>query len=206
MVFENITVGNIGLTDALRGLLIVGIGIFLGLASKYFIKKIAKSTVYPSVRKNSPGSYKRTVSGVNLSAEIVQWSIVIVFILQALTALNIFLFEEILKNMAGFIPKLSIAVIIFIIGFLISGILSRSIENSDIVWSKTLSRIFNVVFIFAVILSALEVIGIMLTPFLYIFVSVLFGIALAFALAIGIGLGLALKPEITKIINSFKKK
>jgi len=62
------------------------------------------------------------------------------------------------------------------------------------------------VFIFAIILSALEVIGIKLTPFLYIFVSILFGITMAFALAIGIGLGLALKPEITKIINSFKKK
>ena len=108
--------------------------------------------------------------------------------------------------MAGFIPKLAIAIIIFIVGLLISGVLSRNIENSEIVWRGVLSKIFSAVFIFAVILSALEVIGILLTPFLYLFVSVLLAIALAFALAVGIGFGLALKPEITKIISSFKKK
>ena len=206
MVFDNLMIGNIGATDVVKVVIVITLGIVLGWFSKYFIKKIAKKIVYPGVRRDSPKSYKRTVSGVNLSAEIVQWAILIVFIFQALSILNVFLFQELLKNMVNFIPKVAIAIIIFIVGLLISGILSRSIENSNLIWSKILSKIFNIVFIFAIILSALEVIGIKLTPFLYIFVSILFGITMAFALAIGIGLGLALKPEITKIINSFKKK
>jgi len=206
MVFDNLMIGNIGATDVVKVVIVITLGIVLGWFSKYFIKKIAKKIVYPGVRRDSPKSYKRTVSGVNLSAEIVQWAILIVFIFQALSILNVFLFQELLKNMVNFIPKVAIAIIIFIVGLLISGILSRSIENSNLIWSKILSKIFNIVFIFAIILSALEVIGIKLTPFLYIFVSILFGITMAFALAIGIGVGLALKPEITKIINSFKKK
>ena len=77
---------------------------------------------------------------------------------------------------------------------------------SDIIGGPILTKIFTIVFISATILSALEIIGIRLTPFLYIFISGLFGIMFTIALAIGIGFGLALKPEITKIINSFKKK
>jgi len=206
MVLDNLMIGNVGVTEVIKVAVIILMGALLGLFSKYFIKKIAKAIIYPGVRKNSPRSYKRVVSGINLSAEMVQWAIVLVFIFQALSILNVFLFQELLINIAHFVPKLAIAVIIFIVGFLIAGILSRSIENSDIIGSLVLSKIFGIVFISATILSALEIVGIRLTPFLYIFISGLFGIVLAIALAIGIGLGLALKPEITRIINSFKKK
>ena len=206
MVFDNLMVSNVGVTEAIKVGIIIILGLVLGWFSKYFIKKIAESVIYPGVRRESPRSYKRTVSGVNLSAEIVQWSIVLVFIFQALAVLNISLFGEILKNAAIFIPKIAVAVIIFIVGLLVTGILSRNIENSDVIGSFVLAKIFTIVFISATILSALEIIGIHLTPFLYVFISGLFGIVLAVALAIGIGFGLALKPEITKIINSFKKK
>ncbi len=206
MVLDNLITGNIGTAEIIKVAVIIFLGIILGWFSKYFIKKIAKNVVYPGVRRESPKSYKRTVSGVNLSAEIVQWAVILVFIFQGLAILNISLFGEILNNAAVFIPKIAIAVIIFIIGLLVTGIFARNIENSDIIGNSILAKIFTIVFISATILSALEIIGIRLTPFLYIFVSGLFGIFLAIALAIGIGFGLALKPEITKIINSFRKK
>ena len=206
MVFDNLIANNIGVPEMIKVLTIVVLGIVLGWLSKYFINRLAKSVIYPGVRRDSPKSYKRTVSSVNLSAEIVQWSIILIFIFQALDVLNVSLFGEILKNAAIFIPKIAVAVIIFIIGLMITGIFSRNIENSDIIGASVLSKIFTIVFISATILSALEIVGIRLTPFLYVFISGLFGIVFAIALAIGIGFGLALKPEITKTINSFKKK
>jgi hypothetical protein len=206
MVFDNLIVNNIGTSEAIKIVMIVALGVIFGIFSKYFVKRIAKSVIYPSIRKESPKSYKRTVSGVNLSAEIVQWAIILVFIFQALAILNISLFSEILNNIAIFIPKIAMAVITFIVGLLITGILARKIENSDMIGSPILTKVFSTVFISATILSALEIIGIRLTPFLYIFISGLFGIMFTIALAAGIGFGLALKPEITKIINSFKKK
>lgn len=206
MVFDNLVISNVGAAEAIKVAIIIVLGIVLGVFSKYFIKKVAKSVIYPSVRRDSPKSYKRTVSGVNLSAEIVQWAIILVFIFQALTVLNISLFGEIVKNASVFIPKIAIAVIIFIVGLLVTGILARNIENSDVIGATILAKIFTIVFISATILSALEIVGIELTPFLYVFISGLFGIVFAIALAIGIGFGLALKPEISKMINSFKKK
>jgi len=206
MELDNLITNNIGASEAIEASAIIVLGIILGWFSKYFIKKIAKGVIYPGVRRDSPKSYKRTVSGVNLSAEIVQWAIILVFIFQALAVLNISLFGDILSNIAIFVPKIATAVIIFIIGLLVTGILSRNIENSDIIGNSVLSMIFTVVFISATILSALEIVGIRLTPFLYVFAFGLFGVVFAVALAIGIGFGLALKPEITKIINSFKKK
>jgi len=110
MVFDNLMIGNIGATDVVKVVIVITLGIVLGWFSKYFIKKIAKKIVYPGVRRDSPKSYKRTVSGVNLSAEIVQWAILIVFIFQALSILNVFLFQELLKNMVNFIPKVAIAI------------------------------------------------------------------------------------------------
>ena len=206
MAFDNLIISGIGVSEAIKVAIIIVLGIVLGIFSKYFIKRIAKSVIYPGVRRDSPKSYKRTVSGVNLSADIVQWAIILVFIFQALTVLNISLFGEIIKNAAIFIPKIAVAMIIFIVGLLVTGILARSIENSDVIGSSVLAKIFSIVFISATILSALEIVGIELTPFLYVFISGLFGIVFAVALAIGIGFGLALKPEITKMINSFKKK
>jgi len=206
MALDNLITGNIGAAEAIKVVIIIVLGVVLGWFSKFFIKKVAKNVVYPGVRRGSPKSYKRTVSGVNLSAEIVQWAIILVFIFQALAVLNISLFGDILDNAAVFIPKIAIAVIVFIIGLLVTGILARNIENSGVIGSAVVAKIFTIVFISATILSALEIVGIRLTPFLYIFAFGLFGIVLAVALAIGIGLGLALKPEITKIINSFNKK
>jgi hypothetical protein len=206
MALDTILSGNVGTPDIIRAVIIIALGLVFGGFSRYLIKKLAKTFVYPGVRKESPKSYKRAVSGVNLSAEIVQWTIVLVFILQALAVLNISLFGDILNNATVFIPKFALAVIIFIIGFLITGIFARSIENSDIIGSSAIAKAFTIIFVSATILSALEIVGIRLTPFLYVFVSGLFGIIFAIALAVGIGMGLALKPEITRIINSFKKK
>ena len=89
MGLDNLIIGNVGTTEMIKVAVIIVLGIILGWFSKYFIKKIAKSVVYPGVRRESPKSYKRTVSGVNLSAEIVQWAIVLVFIFQALAVLEI---------------------------------------------------------------------------------------------------------------------
>jgi len=206
MALDDLVISNVGAVEAIKVAVIIILGIVLGWFSKYFIRKVAKGFVYPGVRKNSPRSYKKTISGVELSSEIVQWAIILVFIFQALSILNISLFGEILKNAVIFIPKIASAIIIFIVGLLITGIIARNIENSDVIGGEVLSKLFSVVFISATILSALEIIGIRLTPFLYVFVSGLAGIVLAVALALGISFGLAMKPEITKIINSFKKK
>jgi hypothetical protein len=206
MEFETLIIQNIGFVGILKILLILGIGILLGVLLKLFIGKLAKSLIYPGVRRNSPKSYKRVVSGVNLSSQAVLWFVILIFLFQALSVLNISFFDEIIISLARFLPKLGIAAIVFAVGFLISGILSRGIENSNFIGHHAIAKAFNVIFVTATALSALEIINIRLTPFLYLFLIGLFAIALGVAITVGIAFGLALQPEVTKIINSFKKK
>jgi len=206
MVFENLAMSGISSEEIIKAILLLAGGIILAVLIKLFIKKIAKKIIYPWVRNNSMGSYKRAVSGGNLVAGVIQWLIIFLFIFQALSIFQIYLLDEILRLSIEFLPKLGVAFLICVIGFLISSIISRSIKDIDLDGSKIIAKIFNIIFITATILAALEAINVKVTSFLYIFVAGLFSISLAIAIAIGIAFGLALKPEITKIVNGFKKK
>ncbi|HUS49590.1 MAG TPA: hypothetical protein VMZ91_05460 [Candidatus Paceibacterota bacterium] len=204
--YDNFSVPDIGSGGWFKVALLIAVGIIVGLVVKFFIKKIAKITIYPWIRKSNPGSYKRTVSGTNLVAEILQWVIIILFVFQALSIFKIFLLEELLKLSISFVPKLALGFLIIILGLVISNIISRKIRDMEFDRNELVAKIFSMMFIAAVVLSALEVIGVMLTPFLYVFIAGLFAVALALAIMIGIAFGLALKPEITRIIKDIKKK
>jgi hypothetical protein len=204
-ILENIQIPVIGLSEIIRVIGLILLGVIIGMGVSFFMKKISKSLIYPWIRKTSPESYKKTVSGVNFSSEIIKWIIIFLFIFQALSVFNIFLLEEILRLSIIFIPKLTIGFLIFIIGFIISAIISRKIRDLDFNRSSLVGNVFNIIFITATILSALEVIDVRLTAFLYMFAAGLLAIALGFAIAIGIAFGYALKPEITKIINNLNK-
>ena len=205
MVLEELGIPTLTAAEWFKIVLLIVIGVIVGGGVKFFIKRIAKVTLYPWVRKSSPSSYKSTVSGVELTASIVQWMIIILFIFQALSIFQIFLLQEILLLSVDFLPKFIVAFFILIIGLLITGIISRKIRNMDFKRSEIISKVFSIIFMTATILSALEVVGIQVTAFLYLFIALLLTAGLAIAIAVGVSFGLALRPEITKLINDIKK-
>jgi len=206
MDFENFILSEIGTQGLAKLIIIIILGIFLGLILKYFIKQIGKYFIYPHVRKSSPGSYKRTVSGVNLIATIVQWIIISLFVIQSLSIFEIYLFEEILRLSIAFIPKIAIAFLIFVVGLIITNIFSRKIKDLDFKKSNLIASIFEIIFISATILSALEFVGIRLTAFIELFKISLYTLGIIIAITIGIGLGFALKPQIVKFIKEIEKE
>jgi hypothetical protein len=206
MDFENFILSGIGTQGLAKLIIIIILGIFLGLILKYFIKQIGKYFIYPRVRKSSPGSYKSTVSGVNLIATIVQWVIISLFVIQSLSIFEIYLFEEILRLSIAFIPKIAIAFLIFVVGLIITNIFSRKIKDLNFEKSNLVASIFEIIFISATILSALEFVGIRLTAFIELFKISLYTLGIIIAITIGIGLGFALKPQIVKFIKEIEKK
>jgi len=206
MNFENFIPTEIGTQGLAKLVITIVLGVLLGLILKYFIKKIGKYFIYPQVRKSSPSSYKSTVSGVNLTATIVQWIIISLFVVQSLSIFKIYLFEEILRLSVDFIPKIAIGFLIFIIGLIITNIFSRKIRDLDFEKSDLVARIFEIIFISATILSALEAVEIRLTAFIELFKISLYTLGITLAIAIGIGLGFALKPQIVKFIKEIEKK
>ena len=204
-LLEKLDFASLGSLELLKVFFILIIGIVLGVGLKYLLLKIARTFFYPWIRKSSPGSYKRTVSGVNLTSQIIQWGTIIIFIFQALSVFQIFLLQEIVRLSLLFIPKLAISLIIILVGLIISSIISRKISDLEFKNSELIAKVFSTFFISATILSALEVIDVKVTAFLYLFIATLLAVVLAVAIAFGIAFGMALKPEVSKLISNLKK-
>jgi hypothetical protein len=204
-ILESLNFASVSPAEWLKVIFILVIGIVLGAGIKYLIIKTAKVIFYPWIRKSSPGSYKRAVSGVNLISRIIQWGIIILFVFQALSVFQIFLLQEIIRLSLSFLPKMAISVLIIIVGLIISSIISRKISDLEFKNSELLAKIFSIFFISATILSALEVVDVKVTAFLYLFIAALLSVVLAIAIAIGIAFGIALRPEISKLLSNLKK-
>jgi hypothetical protein len=206
MDFAEIFATGISPIDMFKVALIVVIGILLGIFAKFVIKKIAKISIYPGIRKNSPGSYKGVVSGVELSGSIVMWLIIASFIFQALSIFKISLLNQILERSIDFFPRLIIGLLIFIVGMIIVNIISRQIRDMNFKHNNVIAKITSIILIFAIVLSALEAVGIKATPFIELFKAGIYTLGIIIAITIGIGLGFALRPEINRFVKELKKQ
>jgi hypothetical protein len=205
-MLENFSISQIGYPEYVKVLIIILVGFLVGFLVKLTILKLSEKTLYIFVRKYHPKTYKSLVSLVQLVSNIVQWIIIFLFLFEALSVFQIYLLNEIVRLSVLFLPKLAIASIILIIGGLVASIISQKIKESDLIGKEIISTTFVFVFMFAVILSALEVIDIKLTPIQDLFRALVYSFGFAVALAIGISFGLALKPEIEKLIKKISKK
>lgn len=205
MILEKISY-TIDYALLLKFLFILGIGILIAVLVKILIKKFSARLIYPQIRKSSIKSYRRTQSMINLTSSIIQWFIIFIFLMEAVSVFEISLMNQLIIRIGNFLPNLIVAFVIIIIGIIISNAISKKILDLDFNKSKLVAKIFEIFFISAVILSSLEVIGIELGPFRDIFRAGIYAFTISFALAIGIGLGLALKPEFEKVIEMVKKK
>jgi len=206
MIFENIVISDTSFREIFTFFITIVVGIFISIIARFLIKRLANILIYPPVRKSSPKNYKKAINIVNITTLIVQWVIIFIFIFQALSVFKIFIFQEIVRISIGIMPKLVIALFIIVIGIILNAIFSKKILEINFENNILVSKIFGFVFMFAVVLSALEVVNIKLTPFMELFKVFLYTIGLALAIGIGLALGHALKPELETIINNIKKK
>jgi len=192
--------------EPIKAVGIIVIGLIIAWIFSFIIKKIAKHFIYPSVRKNSPESYKNTINGVNLTIQIIWWAIVFLFVFQAISIFDIPLAQQIFSPLIYFIPKMIIGLLILAIGMIFTNIVTKKIALVKFQNNLIVAKIVKYLLIFAIILSILEVMEIKVTPFLILFETLLYFLAIAAAIAIGIGLGLAISPDIARIVKELKKK
>jgi hypothetical protein len=122
---------------------------------------------------------------------IIYWSIVIVFLMGGLSALDLEATNLFISKFFLYLPKFLSAVLIIVLGYLIASFLARATVlagvNAGLAYSRLLGvavRMLVLVFVFAMALEQLEIArGIVIAAF-----SILFGgILLALALAFGLG-------------------
>lgn len=127
----------------------------------------------------------------DLSGKILYWFIVIIFLMIGLNALQIQTIDKVVSQFFLYLPRIFSAMLIFVIGYVIAGFISRAVliaaVNSGYHYAKILAeavRLLLIVFILAMVLEQLSVApSIVVAAF-----SIMFGgVVIALAIAFGVG-------------------
>ena len=127
----------------------------------------------------------------DLSGKILYWFIVIIFLMIGLNALQIQTVDKVVSQFFLYLPRIFSALLIFVIGYVIAGFISRAVliaaVNSGYHYAKILAeavRLMLIVFILAMVLEQLSVApSIVVAAF-----SIMFGgVVIALAIAFGVG-------------------
>lgn len=194
------------LPKVLGALIILIIGYLVASLVGYLVLKLLeKSKIDEQLKKSglahSIGFLK--ISGVG--GGLVKWYVFAVFLLEAARTLDLGSISTLLENFAQWLPNLLVAIIILLIGLIISDYFADRMlhaKRKGVRFSSTLVRWVLVVFF---IIAALEQARIQISLAENVLIVVAAGISLAFGLAFGLGFSYAIKDEAKKIIKDIRK-
>jgi Mechanosensitive ion channel, conserved TM helix len=187
---------KIFLPNLLAMLVILVVGIIIARIIKLVLVKFLTAINFDSwsdrmgftklMRKGDLWSKPSAILG-----EIVFWLLIIVTLMSGLSALQVPAIDQLVGQFFGYIPRLFSAAIILIVGYVLSGFISRAVliaaANSGFHYAKLLAdamRSLLTVLILAMVMEQLQIApGIVLAAFTIIFG----GIVIALAIAFGVG-------------------
>ncbi|MBI4937939.1 MAG: hypothetical protein HY846_06935 [Nitrosomonadales bacterium] len=177
-------------------LVILFAGIVIALIIKRFLAKFLAAINFDSwsdrmgftklMRRGSMWSKPSAVL-----CEIVFWLMVIVTLMSGLSALQIPAIDQLVNQFFSYIPRLFSAAMILIIGYLLSGFISRTVliaaANSGFHYAKLLAQAVHTMLIVLILAMIMEQLHIAPSIVLAAFSIVFGGIVIAIAIAFGVG-------------------
>ncbi len=191
----------------LSGVIIVLVGWLLSLVIEKIVRKSLKELNFMKWEKKEEIS--KALFGIKLSDLItfaVKWYIVILFISEAATEVNLQFVSSIIQSVLLMVPNWILGTFFMVVSLIIANKVSSAVEKSKFLFGKIGARaIYFVIVYFALVLSlpkfGFENISILTDTFIIIVA----GVSLGGALAIGIGFGAALKDPAQKMIKDLLK-
>ncbi len=180
------------------------ISAFIGLIVKKALVKVGLDKWYESTGKHTALGQ---MSLSHLLAGMLKWYLFALFLVPAVSIIQLDVFANLLTQIALWIPNLLVAILIVLAGIIVADIAASKLAHAKkIGWIKSLTPPIKFIIIIFFLDVALRQIGIDFTLASSTFLIILGGIVLALALAIGISFGYALRPEVEKAIKELKKK
>ncbi len=185
--------------------LIVGgfVAVILGHALKVVLEKLR---VDEYVRK---ARLSKTIGHTHVPAvagEIFKWYIIILFLQQAVSLMNLGTLSVLLGQFVSWLPNVIVAVVILLFGIAAANyIYYKTWEHSQQKGVKASAGILKTVIIFMVLMMSLKQIGVDVGILEHTFLLIVGALAIGIALALGIGLGLGLRKESENIIKGIRK-
>jgi uncharacterized membrane protein YccC len=141
-----------------------------------------------------------------LSAKLVYWWILLIFIGQAAAQLQLGMVSNILLQFIQWTPNLFYGVLVFVGGLYLADFMGDKIKTSKNVWADRISMVTEASLIFFVTLIALGQIGINVQLITDLIRILFVAFSLGIALAIGLAFGLGLQKEAPKMWKNIQKQ
>ena len=137
--------------------------------------------------------------------EIVKWYILVLFLIPAISILNLGEISVLLMDFVKWIPSLLVGTTIVIGGLIVSEYVAAKIRTLRFKLINHIALAVKAVILFFFLDVAIVEIGLNISLVENTFLILLSGVVITMSLAIGIGLGFALKEDGKKLIDSIKK-
>lgn len=189
-------------------IIVLIIGVFVALILGHAVRVILeKLRVDEFVRK---ARLTKTIGHTHVPAivgELFRWYIIILFLQQAVSLLQLGTLTALLDKFVNWLPHLLIAVIVLLLGIAVANYIQIKIEeHSSQRGARASGAILKVVIVVMVIILALDQIGVDVGILESTFLLILGALAIGIALALGIGLGLGLRKESENIVKNLRKQ
>ena len=185
--------------------LIVGgfVAVILGHALRVVLEKLKVDDYVSRARLTKTIGHTHVPA---LAGEIFKWYVIILFLQQAISLVNLGTLSAILGQFVAWMPNVIVATVIILFGIAVANyIYYKMWEHSKQRGVRASAGIIKAVVIFMVLIMALKQIGVDVGILEHTFLLIIGALAIGIALALGIGLGLGLRKESETIIKGIRK-
>lgn len=176
----------------------------IGLLVKKALLKVGLDRWYESTGKHAALGH---MSLSYLVGGMTKWYLFALFLVPSVSILQLDTFAVLLTQIALWIPKLLLAILVVLAGIIIADIAADKLAHAKkIGWIRSLTPPIKFVIILFFLDVALRQIGIDFSLASSTFLILLGGLTLALSIAVGLSFGFALRPEVANAIKTFKKK
>jgi hypothetical protein len=184
------------LPNFLTALVILLVGILVGALLKMFFARLFKALGLDGLCERTGMSHMLGKSGIKepvsmLMARIIGGVTIAVFAVIAIQTISVPAVERLLERFFLYLPNVFVAIIILVVGYLLSNFLSRAAliasVNAGVRLSGLIGRFVRYVILIMSVTMALEHLGIGSETVIIAFTIIFSGVVLAFAIAFGLG-------------------
>ncbi|MBT4783201.1 hypothetical protein HOH10_01345 [Candidatus Woesearchaeota archaeon] len=193
-----------GLVAAIIVLVVGGfVAVILGHALKVVLEKLNVDSYVKKARLSKTIGHTHVPA---VAGEIFKWYIIILFLQQAVSLVNLGTLSVLLGQFVDWLPNVIVAIIVLLFGIAAANyIYYKTWEHSKQKGVRASAGILKAVILFMVIIMALEQIGVNVGILEHTFLLIIGALAIGVALALGIGLGLGLRKESENLIKGIRK-
>jgi len=188
-------------------ILVLIIGVFVASILGHALRVLLEKTKLDDALRKA--KLTKAIGHTNVPAllgELLKWFVIIIFLEQAVSLVNLGSLTALLNAFVLWLPQLLVAVVVFLLGLAGSHFVEyKVLEHTNLRGMRVSAKVLKWIIVIVVALVSLRQIGVDVTVLENTFLVVVAALGAGVALALGIGLGLGLKKEAENVIKEVKK-